>query len=186
MIQREEWQIGIRIGKDVEIITKVPAVTGGIPTDRAIWLRKVTVAVAVKDSGFPAVTGMVRSKAGSSDNRGTITSDVQMSWINLSTPDGFIQEAGAEDGKQQTVSFLIGMECDRGKTLNEFSNGFLFNGGSFLTFPFGLLDLLLYRRLDVGREVRRCKIPKPVDEVVEGVNAWDIPGLKSAEDSKKL
>ena len=110
MVKREERQIGIRIRKDVEIVAKVPAVTGGIPTDRAIWLREVTVAVAVKVAGFPAITDMVRAEAGSGDNRSTIASDVQTSGIDLSTPDGFIQEAGAEDPEQQTVGFFIRME----------------------------------------------------------------------------
>ena len=60
-----------------------------------------------------------------------------MSGINLSTQDGLVQEAGAEDGKQQTIGFLISMESDLGKARNEFCNGFFFNRGSFLTFPFG-------------------------------------------------
>ena len=109
-----------------------------------------------------------------------------MSGINLSTQDGLVQEAGAEDGKQQTIGFLISMKSDLGKARNEFCNGFFFNRGSFLTLSVRFLHLLLYRWFDVGREVRRCKIPKPVDEVVESANAGDVSGLKSAEDSKEL
>ena len=78
MEQREEWQIGICIRKDVEVIAKVPAVTGGIPTDRAIRLREVTIAIAVKVTGFPAITDVVRAESGGGDNRRAVASDVQM------------------------------------------------------------------------------------------------------------
>ena len=27
---------------------------------------------------------------------------------------------------------------------------------------------------------------KPIDEVIKGSNAWDIPGLESAEDGEEL
>jgi len=186
MVQREDWKIRIRICKDVEIVTKVPAIAGRIPADRTIRLREVTIAIAVKVTGFPAITGMVRTEAGSGNNRSTVASDIKMSGIDHTEPDGFIQEACAEDCEQQAVSFLIGMEGDLGKTINEFSYGFLLNGSSFQTLSFRLLNLLLYGWLDVGREVGRCKIPKPVDEIVEGTNAGKIPGLKSAEDSKEM
>ena len=76
MEQRKDWEIGIRIRKDVEIVTEIPAVTGRIPTDGAIWLREVAVAVAVKASGFPAITGMMRAETGSGDNRSTVASDI--------------------------------------------------------------------------------------------------------------
>ena len=129
---------------------------------------------------------MVRTEAGSGDNRSTVAGDVQTSRIDHTMPDGFIQKTGAKDGKQQAVGFFIGMEGNLRQSLNEFSNGFLFNGSCFLSLPLWLLHLLLYRWLDVGREVGSSKIPKPVDEVVEGTNARDIPGLKSAEDSEEL
>ena len=100
MVEGEEWQTGISICKDVEIVAKVPAVTGGIPADRAIRLREISIAVTVEVAGFATVTGMVRTEAGSGDNRSTVAGDVQTSGIELTTPDGFIQEAGAKYGKQ--------------------------------------------------------------------------------------
>ena len=76
MVQRKERQIGICIRKNVKIVTKVPAISGRIPANRAIWLRKVTIAVAVKVAGFPTVTGMVRAETGSGNNGSTIACDV--------------------------------------------------------------------------------------------------------------
>ena len=76
MIQGKDRQIRIRICKDVKIIAKVPVVTGRIPTDRAIRLREITVAIAVKVAGFPAITDMVRTDAGGSNNGSAVTSNV--------------------------------------------------------------------------------------------------------------
>ena len=181
MIQGKERQIRISIGKDVEIVAKVPAVTGGIPTDRAIRLREVTIAIAVKVSGFPAIADVVRSESGGGDNRSSITGDVQMCGIDFLLTDRFIQETGAKDCEEQTVGFLVGVKGNFGKTIDEFSNRFLFNGGSFLAFSLRLLHLLLHRRFDVRREVGRCKNPESVDEVIECTNTGDILGIKPAE-----
>ena len=59
MIHGKERQIRVSIRKDVEIVAKVPAIAGGIPTDRAIWLGEVSITVAVEIAILPAVTGMV-------------------------------------------------------------------------------------------------------------------------------
>ena len=123
--ERKERQSGISVCQKIEVITEIPAVTGGIPSDRAIRLRKVAITVAVEIAVFPAITGMVGAKTGGSDNRSTIAGDVKHMGIYLSTADGFIQEACTEDPKKEAVSFLIYTEGSPGKANNEFSNGFL-------------------------------------------------------------
>jgi len=153
MVQWKDWQIGIGIRKDVKIITKVPAVTGGIPTDRAIWLRKVSIAVTGKVAGFPAVTGMVRAESGGSDNRSTVASDVQMRWIDLSLANGFIQEASTKDTEKESIGFFISMKGGDGKARNQLSNSFFLNRVSFLTLSLGLFYLLINRWLDMGGQI---------------------------------
>lgn len=59
VIQRKERQFRIGIRQQIEIVTEIPAFTGGIPTDRAIWLGEVSITVAVEIAILPAVTGMV-------------------------------------------------------------------------------------------------------------------------------
>ena len=110
MIQRKERQLRIGIRQQIEIVTEIPAFTGGIPTDRTIWLREVTITVAVEVAILPAVTGMVGTETGCWDNRSTIASKVKLAGIHLSPADGFIQETGPEDSEQKAVGFLIGTE----------------------------------------------------------------------------
>jgi hypothetical protein len=110
VIQRKERQLRIGIRQQIEIVTEIPAFTGGIPTDRTIWLREVTITVAVEVAILPAVTGMVGTETGCSDNRSTIAGKVKLAGIHLSPADGFIQETGPEDSEQKAVGFLIGTE----------------------------------------------------------------------------
>lgn len=182
MVQGKDWQIRISIRKDIEIVAKVPAVTGRIPTDRTIGLREVTIAVAVKISGFPAITDMVGTETSGGNNRSPITSNVQSFRIDFSLTDGFIQETGTEDSKQQTVGFLVYMKGNVRKTINELGNRFLLNRSGFLTLTLRLLHLLLHRRLDVRREIGSRKIPESVDEIIERSNTWKIIGIEPTED----
>ena len=46
-------------------------------------------------------------------------------------------------------------------------------------------NLLSNRWFAVRGEIGRSEVPKPINEVVEGTDARNIPGLKSAEDSKE-
>ena len=185
VIQRKEWKLRIGIGQQVEIVTEVPTITGRIPSHRTIWLREVAITITIKDSFFPAIAGVVGAEAGSSDNRGAIASNVKLIRIDLTTANGFVQEASAEDPKQQTIRFLIDAESDLRKSDDKLSNGFLLNGSSLLSLSLRLFDLLPYRWFDLWGEVRRCEVPKPVNEVVEGANAGKIPGLETTEDGKE-
>ena len=128
---------------------------------------------------------MVRTETGCSDNGSAIACNVKLVWIHLSATDRFVQKASTENPEQQTIRFLIHNEGSLRKTGNEFSNGFLLNGSSLLTLTLWLLNLLPYRRLIVGGKVRSVIIPNSFNEIVEGSNAWDIRGLKSAEDGEK-
>ena len=185
MEQRKEGQFGIGIRQQIEVVSEVPAVTGRIPSDRAIGLREVAITIAVEITFLPAVADVMGTRTSGSDNGSTIAGNMKLIGIQLSTADGFIQEACTKYSIQQAICFLINTEDGLRKADNEFSNGFLFNGSGLLTLPLWLLDLLPYRRLVVGREIGRSEVPKPVDEVIEGANTRDIPGLKSAEDSKE-
>ena len=129
---------------------------------------------------------MVGAEAGGRNNRGAIASDMKIIRNHLSAADGFIEEADTEDLKKQAISFIINAEGDLGKAGDKLSNGFLLNGCSLLTLFLWLPDLLPNRGLNVRREVGRCEIPKPVNEIVEGTDTGDIPGLESTEDGKEL
>ena len=122
MIQRKVRQFRIGIRQQIEIVTEVPAFTGGIPTDRTIWLREVTITVTVEVAIFPAVTGMMGTETSCSDNGSAITSNVKLVGIHLSLANGFIQETGTENPKQKPVGFLIGTECSLREADNEIGN----------------------------------------------------------------
>ena len=93
MEQREERQFGIGVSKQIEVVTEVPAFTRGIPSNRAIRLREIAIAIAGEVSGFPAIACMVGAETRSSDNRRTVAGNVELAGIHLSTANGFIQEA---------------------------------------------------------------------------------------------
>jgi len=97
MIQGEKWQTRLSVGEEVKIVAEIPVLTGRVPADIAIRLRMITVAVTMKVSGFPAITGMMGPKTSCSDNRGTISGNVQMSRIDDLPTNGFIEKAIAED-----------------------------------------------------------------------------------------
>ena len=186
MVQREERKLRISIRQQVEVVAEVPAVTGRIPSYRAIWLGEVAITIAIKDSLLPAIAGVVRAEASGSNNGGAVAGDVKMIRVDLAAANGFIQEAGTKDSKQQAIRLLIHAERRLRKADDELSNGFLLNGSSLLSFSLRLFDLLPQRRFDIWREVGCCEVPKPVHEVVEGTDAGDIPGLKTTEDSKEI
>ncbi len=50
MVERKEGQFRPGICQQIEIVTEIPAVTGGIPANRAIRLREVAVAITVEDA----------------------------------------------------------------------------------------------------------------------------------------
>ena len=127
MVQRKERKLRIGICQQVQVVTEVPAFTGGIPSVRAIRLREIAVTITVEVARFPAITGMVRAKACCGDNGSSITGDMKFVGNHLTATDGFIQEASAENLKKQAISLFIRAESDLGKTSNEFSNRFLFN-----------------------------------------------------------
>ena len=139
MKEREERQAGDRIGKKVEVITKVPFFAGRIPADIAVGLREITEAIAIEIAVFPAVTGMVGAKACSGDNRRAVSGNVKPVGMNPAGTNRFVQEAGTEDLKQGTVSLIIDMKGSRRQASNELSNGFFFYGVSLLALGFGLL-----------------------------------------------
>ena len=110
MVQREERQFRSGICQQIEVIPEVPAITGRIPPNRAIWLRETTIAVAIKDAILPAITGVVGTKTGRSNNGSAITGNMEIGRFHLTATDGFVQEASAEDLKEQPVGFLIRSE----------------------------------------------------------------------------
>ena len=103
----EERQFRISICQQIEIVSEVPAVTRGIPSNRAVWLREVANTVTVEVALFPAIAGMVRTKPSCSNNGGTISSNVKPVRINDFPVNRFIQEASTENLEQQTVGFHI-------------------------------------------------------------------------------
>lgn len=107
MIQGEKWQTRPSVGEKVKIVTEIPVFAGRVPADIAIRLRIITVAVTMEVSGFPAITGMMRPETSSSDNRGAIAGNMQMSRIDDLATNGFIEETIAKDAKKGAVSFFI-------------------------------------------------------------------------------
>ena len=108
--QRKKRQSRIGVRQQIKVVAEVPAFTGRVPTDRAIRLRKVAIAVTVEIALLPAIAGMVGTEAGGSDNRSTVAGYAEVLGINHFAADGFIQEAGAVNAKQQAISFLIRRE----------------------------------------------------------------------------
>jgi len=103
----KERQAAIRIGEEVHIIAEIPALAGGIPADITVGLRIETIAIAVEDTLFPAITCMMRAEAGSSNDRSAVTGDDETFGTNVTTANGFIQEAGPIDFEHGAISFLI-------------------------------------------------------------------------------
>ena len=149
MKQRKERQTGIGIGEEIEVITEIISFTGRIPADIAVGLRIVAVASAIQDAVFPAVAGVVRTKAGSCYDRRSITSNMELIRVNLSLTDGFFEEAGTKDLKQDTVSFLTNAKDNTGEAGNQLSDGFLFNRFGLLPLDLGFLHFPGSRRFHV-------------------------------------
>lgn len=100
--EREHRKVGYRIrsSEHVEIISEKVAVPVGIPAYVTIRLMVDTVAFAVVDSLFQAVTGAGLPFPCSGINRSSVTRDGKVPQINQPFIDGFIQELGFKDIKE--------------------------------------------------------------------------------------
>ena len=56
--------------------------------------------------------------------------------LNLSLANGLLQKAGTKDLEQDAVSFFVNAKDGTGKTVNQLTDGFLFNRLGLLAFDF--------------------------------------------------
>lgn len=100
--KRKDGKIAFRIrgSEHVEIIAEIVTVPVRIPTDVAIRLMVNTIAFAVTDSFFQAITGAGFPLTCSGINRSPVTGDCEVLQIDQSFIDGFVQEEGFEDLKE--------------------------------------------------------------------------------------
>ena len=180
---RKERQLTVGIGKQVQVIAKVPVFTGRIPADITIGLREEAVTVAVEDTLLPAVAGVMRTKPGSSNNRSSVASDTKSIRTNESATDRFIHEASSKDLEHESICFLVGREDCSGKTDDQIRDRFLLNRGGLSPFLLRLLELTFIRRLNMRREIRSTQSPETIQKVIEGTDTRNVIRVKAAEKS---
>ena len=183
--KRKDREVILRIrGREyVEVIAEIVTVPVRIPAHVAIGLMVDTIAFAVTDAFFQAITGAGFPFTRPGINRGPVTGECEVLQIDQSLRNGFIQEQGTEDLKETPGRSEI-LRRFEFKSVQEVIDGHFFNGIRFLPFLRWFLRFSLWRMDGVG-EVVIFREPKPPDKVVESPDTGGIADREARKDGVK-
>lgn len=142
--KRKDGKIAFRIGscEHIEIIPEIVTVPVRIPTDAAIRLMVDTLAFAVTDPFYQAITGAGFPLMCSGVNRSPVTGDCEVLQIDQSFINGFVQKLRLEDLKRTPGRSEI-LRRFEFKSGQEVIDSHFFNRISFFAFLRGFLRFCL-------------------------------------------